>query len=56
MMANLIVLSSGGVSVNPGPSFGCVDFGEVAQVQGQGQGTITDTTVFGKLQTCGISI
>ena len=55
MMANLIVLS-GDVSVNPGPSFGRVDFGEAAQVQGQGQGTITDTTVFGKLHTCGISI
>ena len=51
MMANLIVLS-GDVSVNPGPSFGRVDFGEAAQVQG----TITDTTVFGKLHTRGISI
>lgn len=57
MMANLIVLS-GDVSVNPGPSFGRVgvDFGEAARVQGQGQGTITDTTVFGKLHTRGISI
>ena len=55
MMANLIVLS-GDVSVNPGPSFGRVDFGKAAQVQGQGQGTITDTTVFGKLHTRGISI
>ena len=50
MMANLIVLS-GDVSVNPGPSLGRVDFGEAAQVQGQGQGTITDTTVFGKPHT-----
>ena len=53
MMANLIVLS-GDVSVNPDHSFGCVDFGEAAQVQGQGQRTITDTTVFGKLHSSGI--
>ena len=55
MMENLIVLS-GDVSVNPGLLFRCVNFGETAEAQGQGQGTITDTTAFGKLHTRGISI
>ena len=46
MISNLIVLSSD-VSLNPGPSIGCVDFGH----ETQGQSMATTTTSFGKLRT-----
>lgn len=53
MISNLIVLS-GDVSLNPGPSVGQANLIHITP--GQGQGTTTNTTTFCKPSTRGISI